>query len=331
MTFAPLTPSGNEPPDSGRRQFLNLLTFGSLSGVALGALYPVVRYFVPPRPGSAAAGSLALDELGLPIAASGWLAAHPVGDRSLVQGLKGDPTYLIVEGEGALGAIGLNAICTHLGCVVPWNSGENKFICPCHGSQYDPKGAVVRGPAPLPLALAHVAVDNDQVLLSPWQGNDPRTARNPGGCERNRDAIGWVSGAVAPPHARLLLRSSRERTRKPATRHSWPMDLTPRQRRAAGLAALLGNALEWYDFAVYGYVATPLGAVFFPADQPALQTMASFGVFAVGYLMRPVGSLVLGAAGGSAVPSADAQPQHRDHGGLQPGDRAAAHPCPRSA
>lgn len=75
------------------------------------------------------------------------------------------------------------------------------------------------------------------------------------------------------------------------------MDLTPRQRRTAALAALLGNALEWYDFAVYGYVASALGAAFFPAEVPALQTMASFGVFAVGYLMRPVGSLVLGPLG----------------------------------
>lgn len=59
------------------------------------------------------------------------------------------------------------------------------------------------------------------------------------------------------------------------------MDLTPpRQRRAAALAALFGNALEWYDFAVYGDVPTPLGEVFFPADRPALQTMASSGVFA---------------------------------------------------
>ena len=75
------------------------------------------------------------------------------------------------------------------------------------------------------------------------------------------------------------------------------MDLTRRQRRTAALAALLGNALEWYDFAVYGYVASALGAAFFPAEVPALQTMASFGVFAVGYLMRPVGSLVLGPLG----------------------------------
>ena len=99
--------------------------------MALGALYPVVRYFISPREAGLSGGALALDELGNPIAASGWLASHPEGDRSLVQGLKGDPTYLIVEGEDAIGVIGLNAICTHLGCVVPWNSGENKFICPC--------------------------------------------------------------------------------------------------------------------------------------------------------------------------------------------------------
>lgn len=75
------------------------------------------------------------------------------------------------------------------------------------------------------------------------------------------------------------------------------MELSTRQRRQAAVAALLGNALEWYDFAVYGYVASALGEAFFPADVPALQRMASFGVFAVGYLMRPVGSLVLGPLG----------------------------------
>ncbi|MEB3308197.1 MAG: MFS transporter [Cyanobacteriota bacterium] len=74
-------------------------------------------------------------------------------------------------------------------------------------------------------------------------------------------------------------------------------DLTAAQRRAATLAALLGNALEWYDFAVYGYVATPLSQAFYPADNPGLQTMAAFGVFAAGYLMRPVGSLILGPVG----------------------------------
>jgi MHS family proline/betaine transporter-like MFS transporter len=75
------------------------------------------------------------------------------------------------------------------------------------------------------------------------------------------------------------------------------LDLTPGQRYRAALAALLGNALEWFDFAVYGYVASDLGKAFFPAEVPGLQTVAAFGVFAVGYLMRPVGSLVLGPVG----------------------------------
>ncbi|MFM1812836.1 MAG: hypothetical protein RLZZ336_1774, partial [Cyanobacteriota bacterium] len=75
------------------------------------------------------------------------------------------------------------------------------------------------------------------------------------------------------------------------------LDLTAGQRYRAALAALLGNALEWYDFAVYGYVASDLGQAFFPADVPGLQTLAAFGVFAVGYLMRPVGSIVLGPLG----------------------------------
>ena len=146
--------SSSDVPGMGRRQFMNLLTFGSVTGVALVALYPVANYFIPPKAAGSGGGTSAKDELGNPITASGWLSSHPEGDRSLVQGLKGDPTYLIVEGEDAIGSYGINAICTHLGCVVPWNSGANKFMCPCHGSQYDATGKVVRGPAPLSLALA---------------------------------------------------------------------------------------------------------------------------------------------------------------------------------
>ena len=163
----------------GRRQFMNLLTFGSVTGVALGALYPVVNYFIPPKAAGSGGGITAKDELGNSVTATGWLATHKEGDRSLVQGLKGDPTYLLVEGGEAIGNYGINAICTHLGCVVQWNSGENKFICPCHGSQYDPEGAVVRGPAPLPLALAHVAVQGELVQLSTWSETDPRTGQQP--------------------------------------------------------------------------------------------------------------------------------------------------------
>jgi MHS family proline/betaine transporter-like MFS transporter len=63
------------------------------------------------------------------------------------------------------------------------------------------------------------------------------------------------------------------------------------------LAAGIGNALEWFDFAVYGYFAADIGALFFPRSDSSLQLIVSFAVFAIGYLMRPVGSLVLGPVG----------------------------------
>lgn len=166
-------------PNMGRRQFMNLLTFGSATGVALGALYPVVNYFIPPSSGGAGGGTTAKDAAGNDVVASEYLASHPAGDRSLVQGLKGDPTYLVVQQDKTLASYGLNAVCTHLGCVVPWNASENKFICPCHGSQYNAEGKVVRGPAPLSLALAHTDITDDKVVLSNWEETDFRTNEDP--------------------------------------------------------------------------------------------------------------------------------------------------------
>lgn len=166
-------------PSMGRRQLMNLLTFGTLTGTALGALYPVVRYFIPPSTGGAGGGVAAKDALGNPVALSKFVGEHNVGDRTLVQGLKGDPTYLIVTSKEAIADYGLNAVCTHLGCVVPWNTSANKFICPCHGSQYNDEGKVVRGPAPLSLALAHVVVEDDKVSLTPWTETDFRTGEDP--------------------------------------------------------------------------------------------------------------------------------------------------------
>ena len=100
-------------------------------------------------------------------------------DRTLAQGLKGDPTYLVVENDKKLATYGINAVCTHLGCVVPWNAAENKFICPCHGSQYNNQGKVVRGPAPLSLALVHADIDDGKVLFVPWVETDFRTDEAP--------------------------------------------------------------------------------------------------------------------------------------------------------
>jgi MHS family proline/betaine transporter-like MFS transporter len=63
------------------------------------------------------------------------------------------------------------------------------------------------------------------------------------------------------------------------------------------LAGLIGNVLEWFDFAVYGYFASNIGHQFFPESDPAAQQFLAFAVFALGFLARPAGSLVLGRIG----------------------------------
>lgn len=63
------------------------------------------------------------------------------------------------------------------------------------------------------------------------------------------------------------------------------------------LAGLIGNVLEWFDFAVYGYFASNIGQQFFSQSSHTAQQFLTFGTFALGFLARPVGSLVLGRVG----------------------------------
>lgn len=71
----------------------------------------------------------------------------------------------------------------------------------------------------------------------------------------------------------------------------------PRHTRRTIAAGTIGNLLEWYDFAIYGYFAATIGRVFFPAEDSVAQVLAAFGIFALGYLMRPLGGMVVGHIG----------------------------------
>lgn len=68
----------------------------------------------------------------------------------------------------------------------------------------------------------------------------------------------------------------------------------PKALRKTVLAGAIGNVLEWYDFALFGYFAPVLSRLFFPASDPSLSLIATFGVFAVGFLARPLGALLFG-------------------------------------
>ena len=63
------------------------------------------------------------------------------------------------------------------------------------------------------------------------------------------------------------------------------------------LAGMIGNAVEWYDYGLYGYMAPVLATLFFPSKNPLDSLMATFGVFAAGFLLRPLGAIAFGHLG----------------------------------
>jgi MHS family proline/betaine transporter-like MFS transporter len=69
------------------------------------------------------------------------------------------------------------------------------------------------------------------------------------------------------------------------------------KRHTAILAGFIGNVVEWYDFALYGYMADTLSGLFFPSDSESASLIATYGVFAAGFVMRPLGSGLFGWLG----------------------------------
>ncbi|MET8488280.1 glycine betaine/L-proline transporter ProP [Streptomyces tendae] len=76
-----------------------------------------------------------------------------------------------------------------------------------------------------------------------------------------------------------------------------PTATDPALVRRAVKAAALGNAMEWFDFGVYSYIAVTLGKVFFPSGNPTAQLLSTFGAFAAAFLVRPLGGMVFGPLG----------------------------------
>jgi MHS family proline/betaine transporter-like MFS transporter len=72
---------------------------------------------------------------------------------------------------------------------------------------------------------------------------------------------------------------------------------TSTQSRRAVTAAVIGNVLEWYDFAVYGFVAAIIGKNFFPGTDDTTELLKAFLTFGLGFVARPFGAIVIGRMG----------------------------------
>ena len=166
-------------PDVAKRHLMNSILLNSIYASCGPLLYGYLSFFMPQKNEGSSDGLIARDKNGNDINSNEWLKDHPYPSRELAQGLKGDPYYLITASDNNLEKFALNAICTHLGCVVPWNVAEGKYMCPCHGSQYNSEGKVIRGPAPKSLALATVESKQDRIILNTWNSIDFRTNEEP--------------------------------------------------------------------------------------------------------------------------------------------------------
>jgi thiosulfate dehydrogenase [quinone] large subunit len=90
----------------------------------------------------------------------GPTSAIEVGDAlAFTDQTQGIPAYCVHKSAGEF--VAFSAICTHAGCTVGFDHATTEFVCPCHGSIYNAlTGAVINGPAPLPLPTIHVEVTN---------------------------------------------------------------------------------------------------------------------------------------------------------------------------
>ena len=138
-----------DPPDPPRRSFLAALLGAGSAGVGALLAIPVIRFVLHPILASTTEKSWS------DVGKEEEFQAITSPVKKLVQFEQRDgwrrtvlekPVYVIKDANGRI--MVLSAICTHLGCAVPWIDDQNKFICPCHKGMFDSTGKLIGGPPP---------------------------------------------------------------------------------------------------------------------------------------------------------------------------------------
>jgi cytochrome b6-f complex iron-sulfur subunit len=129
-----------------RRDFLNIV-WGAAGAVAIAELGLTGLRFLSPRTTEGEFGGIF--NLGSP-------DQFPPGSVTPVETGR---FYLVRLKDGGL--LSIYRRCTHLGCAVPYDQGTGQFICPCHGSAFTADGDVLNAPAPRPLDLFELSINQD--------------------------------------------------------------------------------------------------------------------------------------------------------------------------
>lgn len=137
-------------PSGQRRTFLMVMA-GALGAVlAAASVWPLLRFLAPVDSGGSSK-TVRIDR-----------SQVPVGTAHFFQ-YQGRPAVVLQPTAGRF--MGLSAVCTHLGCVVSWESAQREFLCPCHGGRFSAEGQVLGGPPPKPLEPIAVALEGDQIVV----------------------------------------------------------------------------------------------------------------------------------------------------------------------
>jgi len=139
--------------EPSRRSFLSKLWIG-LGLVALAEVVAVVFAFLRPHKFKARG-----TDSNLVVTAGAVNKFEPNSVTAFVRGR----FYLARLEDG--GFLALSSKCTHLGCTVPWVEKEMRFACPCHASAFDITGAVIKSPAPRPLDIYPIFIENNVVKV----------------------------------------------------------------------------------------------------------------------------------------------------------------------
>jgi cytochrome b6-f complex iron-sulfur subunit len=134
-----------------RRRFLSVVV-AVLGTAAFGSFaYPLARFLAPPSRESR--------DKQLQIKKSDIRS----GDAKEIV-FNGKPMLIINRPEK--GYVAFSRVCTHLGCLIEYDKGRRRLVCPCHAGTFDLEGNVLSGPPPRPLSAVSLRVEGEFIILS---------------------------------------------------------------------------------------------------------------------------------------------------------------------
>lgn len=167
---------GNGPDSEDRRNFIRIAVVGGIAVVSGGA--GAAGVFFPPKHEAGAAGPRPL----APLIKLGALEKDsPLGLTISLASRDGwrlrtrqQTVYVlrVADGDDASAFKAMSPVCSHAGCEVEYHDADNKFLCPCHGAEFDVQGAVTKGPAPRGLDTLAVSIaehEGKPWLFVDWQ------------------------------------------------------------------------------------------------------------------------------------------------------------------